>query len=855
MKPIMPLLFLLFFNICLAQPGSIDPVFNTTDLGRSNGGSADSTVATSILQTDGKLIIAGDFNSYNGTSCSKIARLNLDGTLDLSFNSDNIAINGDIKAIQLQSDQKIIAAGSFTSINGVPKKYIARFNSDGTLDATFDSSSGANLSIYAFVIQSDGKILIGGDFTSYNGITRNRIARLNNDGSLDASFDPGVGVIFGTGGITRIKSISLQTDGKFIIAGNFTGYNLNDRKYITRINTDGSIDSSFNVGTGFSFQFSTNAFINTTLIQSDGKILVGGNFINYNGTAVKGLTRLNTDGTLDTSFNSGTGITGALYDSKINSIVIKLDGKILIGGDFTSYNATGIKNIALLNTDGSLDSSFNPGIGAAGGNGIDVIKSLLVQPDGKIVLSGYFTTYNTIQRRFVTRLNANGSLDLTLNPGTGADGIVYSSIVQPDGKIIIGGNFTTYNGSAKGRIARLNADGTVDESFAVGLGFSKTENFKSEVWSLALQEDGKILVGGYFDTYNGVISNRLIRLNSDGTLDSTFSVGDFLAPTFFSITKIIVQPNGKILIGGRKNNSSFNSNDLVLRLNTDGTRDASFNFIGGEFGDLGGMVLLPDGKIIISKPYNNGYIKRLNSDGSVDVTFPIDSQIFSICLQPDGKIIVGGRFDQIGGSLIYNIGRLNTDGSLDSSFYPTIELPEIIFTIELQSDGKVLVSGQGIIRRLNSNGSLDNTFYSGFGPTGSQIVDEDNNPFLVPTIYTTAIQTDGNIIIGGDFNAYNGIGRNRVTRLFGDIALGIDSVAAKVNDVKIYPNPVKSILNISISETQNISKLIIMDGTGKIVHTETTALHSINVENLSSGIYFLQVDSNQGTFRTKFCKE
>ncbi len=198
-----------------AQPGSIDTSFNPTDIGFSFGNAANATIETISIQSDGKIMFGGGFTSYNGTGRKYIARLNADGSLDSSFNPGTGA-NGDVRKISIQSDGKIMIGGSFTSYNGTGRNYIARLNADGSLDASFNPGTGANGSVRTISIQSDGKIMIGGSFTSYNGTGRNYIARLNADGSLDASFNPG------TGANSTVYSTSIQSNGKIIIGGQFT---------------------------------------------------------------------------------------------------------------------------------------------------------------------------------------------------------------------------------------------------------------------------------------------------------------------------------------------------------------------------------------------------------------------------------------------------------------------------------------------------------------------------------------------------------------------------------------------------------------------------------------------------------
>lgn len=354
------------------------------------------------------------------------------GANDPTFNPGSGA-NSRVWTTALQSDNKIIIGGEFTLYNGTTINYITRLNTDGILDATFNSGTGASYKVWKTAIQSDDKIIIGGYFNSYNGIIRNDIARLNADGTLDATFDTG------TGTDDWVVTISIQSDGKIIIGGFFTTYNGTSRNCIARLNADGTLDATFNPGTG------SNSWVQTTAIQNDGKIIIGGAFSAYNGTTINCIARLNTNGTLDATFNPGTGA-----NSRIQTTAIQSDGKIIIGGYFTSYNGTTINHIARINSDGTLDATFNPGTGANG-----TVETTAIQNDGKIIIGGDFTSYNGTSINRIARINADGSLDSTFDPGIGVNENVLTTTIQSDSKIIIGGEFTSYNGIDRNRIARI----------------------------------------------------------------------------------------------------------------------------------------------------------------------------------------------------------------------------------------------------------------------------------------------------------------------------------------------------------------------------------------------------------------
>jgi len=204
------------------------------------------------------------------------------------------------------------------------------------------------------------------------------------------------------------------------------------------------------------------------------------------------MTRLNSDGTKDASFTCST-------DDNVRAIAIQPDGKIFIAGEFSHVDKIEREGIARLNTDGSLDTSFNPGSGTGGLN----VFSIALQSDGKILVGGNFTSFYGISRNKVARLNSDGSLDLAFDPGTGFSGssnFVQTILLQPDGRILVGGDFTSYNGTTLNRFARLNSNGSLDSTFA--------SSFDGEVEAIAYQPDAKIIVGGLFTSHLARLLNH-----------------------------------------------------------------------------------------------------------------------------------------------------------------------------------------------------------------------------------------------------------------------------------------------------------------------------------------------------------
>jgi uncharacterized delta-60 repeat protein len=711
-------IFLLFLLIIVSETvfaqGGNDAAFNPGDLGYGLGDGPNAVVYASSIQSDGKIIIGGGFITYNGNARKRIARLNTDGSLDATF-TPGAGANGIIYAIAIQSNGKILIGGEFNNYNGTARNYIARLNADGSLDDTFDPGTGADAFVYSISIQSDGKIIISGEFTNYNEIGRNYVARLNSDGSLDPTFAPGTIA----NGIVRKTAV--QGDGKIIIGGEFTMSNgasssyhyarlnsdgtkdaafttaasgdfvrtlaiqsdgkiiLSDySEFIVRINSDGTLDDTFDP------EARTDGAVYSFSIQSDGKILIGGEFGTCNGTERNCIARLNADGSLDDSFDPGTGAA-----SIVNAISIQSDGKIIIGGEFVRYNNMGRKYFTRLNSGGSLDASFNPGTGADNG-----VYATVIQSDGKIIIGGEFTFYNNTCRNYIARLNTDGSLDETFNPGTGADSRIMALAIQSDGKLIIGGSFSSYNGTGRNFIARLKTDGSLDATFDPGTGTDY------DIEAISIQSDGKIIIGGAFTLYNGTHRNYIARLNSTGSLDATFVP---VSGANLDVWTTAVQSDGKIIIGGMFTYYDGIARNHIARLNADGSLDDSFIPGTGANNNVDIAAIQSDGKIIIGGAFSkyNGTsrnrISRLKTDGSLDDTFipgtGASGDVITEAIQSDGKVIIGGSFTSYNGTGINHIARLNSDGSLDAAFNPGLGANKGVSAIAIQSDEKIVIGG------------------------------------------------------------------------------------------------------------------------------------------------------------------
>lgn len=495
------------FNIArINADGTLDTTFNP-----GSGFSMPFTPTAVKLQADGKIIVAGQFSMYNGTSRTNIVRINTDGSLDTTF-TPGTGPNTNISSIDVQSDGKIlIAAGYLTTYNGSPVTSIARLNTNGTLDTSFVTSSfggsqSSPANVYCVKVQSVSgadKILVGGVFSAYNGIIKNNILRLNLDGTLDTSFDAGNSIS------GNIMGIDINAAGNLLLLGGIANYSGNIVIGLVSTSANGTLDTTFNAG-------GTGATVSpSNMLQlPNGKIFITGTFSDYNGVVRKGAALIKADGTLDTTFDPGTGTNISVISSAISS-----DGGFLFGGsNITSYNGANVSSFFKTDATGALSSSFNNNVKLFNANQPSCVVK---QADDKLILGGFFNIVNGTSINNLVRLNTDGSVDTSFNNGgSGPNGVLQSISLQSDGKIIIGGSFTSYNGTPSVGIARINTDGTLDNTFTLGTGFT-TVGPPAYIYATQQLASGKILVGGtYFNTYNGtaLANKNLIRLNADGNV-------------------------------------------------------------------------------------------------------------------------------------------------------------------------------------------------------------------------------------------------------------------------------------------------------------------------------------------------
>ena len=700
--------------IRLNDDGSADPVL---DIG--SGFDNQVRVILTLDDDSSRLYAGGIFNTYNGTTANHIIRLNEDGTIDTTF-SVGSAFDGNVLSITLAPDGSgdIYVGGGFTMFNGTNVNGLVRLNADGSLDTAFNIGTGFDGDVWSIVAADDvsGDIYVGGEFSSYDSNSSNRIIRLNNVGSLVGSF------AIGTGFDNTVYAISSAGDGSndIYVGGRFTSYGATSANRIIRLSDSGSISISFNSGTGI-----PTGTVWDIQIVPDGSfdLLISGSFTSYNGQFSSRLVRVNNDGSVDTSLMVGDG-----FDNTVWAQLISPDNsQIYLSGSFNRYDNQGRNGLVRLDMEGTIDSQFVFGTGLLGET------STIVATDdnsGNMYIGGDFFFYNGVETGSILRLHDDGDIDESFISGSGFDDSVSTIAKAPDssGDIYVGGSFSSYNGTVANRIIRLNSNGTVDATFNYGSGFNNGVNHIST----ATDGSDDIYVAGSFSTYNGSSINQLVRLNSDGSIDSQFNTG-----TGFDDRVRAVEPatdgSGDVYVVGDFSTYDGSAASRIIRLDNEGSKVNSFNYGTGFNRDVYTIKMAEDGSNDIYvggnfSDYNGNaidFLARINADGSFDSDFitgsVIDDRVWAIVVIPDsptGDIYVGGGFLTVNGLIIPHVVRLQNDGDVFSGFDIGTGFDDDIFAIGLTNDGTgdLIVGGEtekynnttinGIVR-LDADGTVD----------------------------------------------------------------------------------------------------------------------------------------------------
>ncbi|MGY6553159.1 MAG: choice-of-anchor D domain-containing protein [Wenzhouxiangella sp.] len=557
-----------------------------------------------------------------------------------------------------------------------------------------------------------GSLLIGGGFSAVGGQSRGRLALLRPDGRPDTVFLPSLG-----GG--GVLDSMMGSDGHFVVVGSFT----------TGGNRIARVHGFFGNPVSNLAAVAPNGIIRAVAEASEPDpvsglhgLYLGGDFSSIGGQTRTRVARVHHNGSLDTGF------VPPAYSGTVHALAVQDDGKLLVGGTIGPEGEVGGRRIYRLNTDGSQDPGFTaPAVLATGNHSV---RAIALDLGGRILIAGANGSAG-----FVMRLNPNGSLDPTFTAPS-LNGPVLSLALQPDGRLVIGGDFT--NASLRGRLARLNDDGSVDGSFVPLM------NPNGAVNALEVRPGGEVIFAGAFTNINGTIPrNRIAAVNRHGRLDQALNV----IPN--DRIWAMVPDGNSLLLAGDFSEINGQARPTLARVFLDGTVSPSFQPV-IEGGEVEAVSVQPDGRILIVGRFNrvNGQIRqgvaRLHPDGSLDTSFAhvqlrIDPQNsgdpffrgagYFLRLLQDGRILIGGSFDRIGEVPRRGLARVHPDGSLDASFVPDSSIAwDGIFSWPLTGalihpEGGYLVHGQLYrqgatpelrLLRVQEDGSLHPSFNTDF---------------------------------------------------------------------------------------------------------------------------------------------
>lgn len=720
------------FRRCLARldaRGRLDPGFDP-------GSGVDGLIyALAVQPVDGRILVAGRFTAAQGQPRTALARLESNGALDPTFAP---CIEGRpgllLGAVVVQPDGRIVIAGQFEKVNGRPRNGVARLLPGGALDEEFDPGRGLNDGVaYDLALQDDGRLLVAGAFAVMDRLTSPGVARLNPDGSVDTSFTGG---LFAAGSWGRVYAVSVQPDLGVVVAGAFDSVDWAARLHLARLRFNGSLDETFvpleGVEGGKEAVFDVEAL-------PGGEVVITGSFTRVAGTERNGLAQLTVTGAADEAFDPDEGLEPAGLASG-HMLARQPDGKIIVVGDFREAGGASRHCLARFLPDGSLDETFSSTNSFF--ELVGEVKALAALPDGGLVVGGEFERVNGAWREGLARLDAGGQPDPAFDARLNRGAVVNAVARDNDGRLVIGGLFDGLDGVEHGNLARLQPDGRVDASFdaprfdgvvhalalpaaggiLVGGEFGVVDNirrlrlarlhdtgkvdenfdarFERElgdfaVRALALDAAGGLLVGGRFYLVNGQPKRHLARLFPDGSLDADYAAtlqlgGDENA----AVNSLALQPDGRLVVGGTFASVNGVPQRGLARLRPDGSRDAGFQSAPGVAGGaapavqavavLDGWQVVAGGEFARYRDQPAGNWIVTDSRGMSRGGFAADQPVTVLARTAADQLVVGGRFCRLGGEIRPGLAR----------FAVSPPGPEFYVFVSLE-DGQVIVDWLG----------------------------------------------------------------------------------------------------------------------------------------------------------------
>lgn len=816
------LILVLYAQCVVAQDGSVDVSFNSTTQQLATNSNFNNNIFETYVFPNGEYLVCGAFTELNGQSANRLVRLDQQGDIIAGF-AAGAGPDGTVNGMLILTNGKILIYGLFTTYDGVPSPRIAMLNADGSRDNGFQMTNPF-MEIQESLELPDGRILIGGLIN--NNPVIGRIIRITNEGTIDTDFEVSVN--------SSIKELTTDATGAIYACGQFTMIGGVSRNKIAKLSFEGIVDLGYEIPVAYTMN------TEDILVHSDGTLVlscsasVGGQY---------GRFRFFPNGTPDPSFS------GATY--ALNNFQVEIDDQgrylFLVKNNVASW-------VERFNNDGSPDENFEIQLFSLCANR----SHMTLEPGGKILISG-----NANQFAFcfdgLKRLEENGRIDASFMPSKGSDRPIRVVKTLPDGKILLGGNFYGFNGVSNSSIIRLLNNGDVDMSFNSGIGAAFRSDAQSDILinAIEVQADGKIIIGGDFDLFDGYNYKKLVRLHPNGSVDTSFHIGNGFSG---AVESILAQPDGRIIVSGTfyyydQYGANFTSANGCIRLLENGLPDITFlsNVMSGYAHTI---KLLPNGHLLLggSIATYSGIsvhnIIRINQNGQLDNTFNYNTgsigTVYDLAFQEDGKLIVATSGNTINGQIQPTLYRFLTNGSLDNTFIPGGMNQEVdSYQIEIQPDGKILVLATEElyemhfnIFRLMPDGQQDLTFNT---------LDYADNDMSLSGIKSFGLQPDGRIIAGGQFNTCDGVLSNNIVRLNNSIAL---------SDCQYFGAQIESVSNITCGG--GIGQITAFAQNGASPYSYSWDNSPLNVDDTiftteSAGIHYLSVADTSGcTYSTGF---
>ncbi|MCB2378698.1 T9SS type A sorting domain-containing protein [Hymenobacter sp. BT635] len=786
-------------------------------------------ITAAAQQPDGKYIISGNIVRANGTATTAIVRLNNDGTLDPGFVSNSSTSAAKLEV--LPGGQILAFSVGLLSINGQNYPNLVKLNTDGSVASGFSTGSGAaGGSVRSMVLQPDGKIVLAGGFTSFNGTPTPGLVRLNPNGSVDQAFTTAMGTGI-TGGEAYV--VAQEPSGKLLVGGSYTSFDGKSAGKLTRLLSSGAYDPTF-IPPASSVGGVTAIGIDPTT----GQALVQGVF--------RELARLNPDGSMDASFQVvSPSYCASTSDYGNTRILVDRNRRVLLARSCvtTGTIAPGNQYLTRYLENGDLDPQLN-------GQGLlnSLVNVVVPQDNGGVLLGGSFTRFGTLTNTSLVRLNASLQVETAFRPILDTYGSVVKVLQQPDGKLLVAGSFREVNGQAATGLMRLNLDGTPDATF----GFPAVDG---PIGTIALQPNGRLVVAGSFTTVAGTSSPGLARLLANGNLDTSFTS---YAAAGLSVLSVGVQPDGGLLVGAGGSGATFNGRTAFLhRLLPSGLPDAGYAQATGTgpSSAVTNIAVLPDGRHYVGGTFTRmnttptESVVRLLSTGALDPSFLLPTaagtprSITKLLPLANDELLVAGSFASYAGVARTNLVWLNANGSVNTGLNANLG-GGVVSELSLQPNGRILVgtsisqligsANQGTLFRLNADASLDNSFAAG--------------PALVSRgIRSILVHADGKITIGGSFSAVSGQPRTGIARLTAPNVLSVGSRQSTAR-TEAWPNPAHDALQLQLAAEARPRTVQLLDNLGRVVLRQpvTQARLTLPLQQLRAGLYVLRVEYADG---------